>query len=278
MKNQELIKLGAHTSYLDYGDNDRPCIGYVQGRDGSLVVDGGNSPGNARVLLDKLSEDEKRKISAVLITHWHWDHVFGADTFGVKVVGFPKLKNQLEAMSEIDWSLAGLKQRHDEGSMSDFSYLNQTNEIAIGGRGGIPKLAEIVDRREFDLGGVNCIYEEIPSPHVDGSYVVLVPEDKVLFMGDCLWPDMEDPKNWHYDIDKVRALYYALKDYDAEWFVDSHADPIDRRTLFLWLDRLLRLLDAAAGGQSYKDALDSLPEKLKAVDIGYNDVIESAFG
>ena len=33
----------------------------------------------------------------------------------------------------------------------------------------------------------------------------------------------------------------------------------------------------AAGGQRYEDALDSLPEELKAVDIGYNDVIESAF-
>lgn len=278
MKAQILKKLGEHTSYLDYGDNDRPCIGYIRGDNYSIVVDGGNSPGNALAFLDKISDNEKDSIAAVLITHWHWDHIFGAETFGTKIVGFPKLLKQLENMKGKDWSPEGLESRLKEGSISEFSFRNQTNEIAVGGRGTIPSLDEIVEMKEFDLGDVTCIYEEIPSSHVDGSYVVYVPEDKVLFLGDCLWPDMEDPHNWHYDLEKFKSLCEALKDYEAEWYVDSHAEPINRETLLLWLERTLQIVKGIeVEGKEYEDIVQALPEKLRTADLGYNGIIEIAF-
>lgn len=278
MKAQILKKLGEHTSYLDYGDNDRPCIGYIRGDNYSIVVDGGNSPGNALAFLDKISDNEKDSMAAVLITHWHWDHIFGAETFGTKIVGFPKLLKQLENMKGKDWSSEGLESRLKEGSISEFSFRNQTNEIAVGGRGTIPSLDEIVEMKEFDLGDVTCIYEEIPSSHVDGSYVVYVPEDKVLFLGDCLWPDMEDPDNWHYDLDKFKSLCEALKGYEAEWYVDSHAEPIDRETLLLWLERTLQIVKGIeVEGKEYEDIVQALPEKLRTADLGYNEIIEVAF-
>lgn len=43
------------------------------------------------------------------------------------------------------------------------------------------------DRRVVDLGGVEAVIEHVGGDHAADSCVVHVPEDGVLFLGDCLY-------------------------------------------------------------------------------------------
>ena len=44
----------------------------------TLIVDAGNSPRHARLLLDEVARLPIPSPTYLALTHWHWDHVFGA--------------------------------------------------------------------------------------------------------------------------------------------------------------------------------------------------------
>ena len=51
------------------------CWGLMVGANGTLVVDAGNSPSHAQVLLDHLAAAKLAPPRYLVLTHWHWDHL-----------------------------------------------------------------------------------------------------------------------------------------------------------------------------------------------------------
>ena len=64
---------------------DRPVLGAVVGRRATLMVEAGNSPAHAQLLLAGLAQVTSVPLRYVVLTHWHWDHVFGASAFAEPV-------------------------------------------------------------------------------------------------------------------------------------------------------------------------------------------------
>jgi len=65
---------------------DRPILGAIAGKSGTLIVDAGNSPEHARLLLNGLEKIDIPQPKSVSITHGHWDYVFGASVFNVPII------------------------------------------------------------------------------------------------------------------------------------------------------------------------------------------------
>lgn len=277
--NQEFVKIASHTSYLELGGNDRPNIGFIRGEKGSIVWDGGNSCNNAQQLLSKLTAEEAASIRLLVLSHKHWDHVFGAQYFQVPVMANAVLKKQLDSMRGQDWTREGVLRRAKNKELCEFGKNNYLNEFVIGNRFSIPEPDYVTyGKAEINLGGVTCSYEPVETCHAEGCSVLYVKEDKVLFLGDCLWPNMEGmEEDWYYSLPKVAALKKYLESFDAMYYIDSHEVPIPREKLFLWMDKLIFILQAVKSCRGdITGACRDIPEQLKGIVLCYEDSIMTA--
>src|SRR5206468_3429129 len=90
---------------------DRPTLGVVVGTRGTLIVDAGNSPAHARHLLDEMAHRGMASPTLVVLTHWHWDHVFGASVFPGRLVANDETSHVVREMAKWDWGDAALAER-----------------------------------------------------------------------------------------------------------------------------------------------------------------------
>ena len=64
---------------------DRPALGLAAGTRGAVLIDGGNSPAHVAPLL-AFARGRGLSLQAVCLTHWHWDHCFGAVSTALPVI------------------------------------------------------------------------------------------------------------------------------------------------------------------------------------------------
>jgi glyoxylase-like metal-dependent hydrolase (beta-lactamase superfamily II) len=57
-------------------------VGLVHGRDTAVLVDTGTTPTEARAIAEDVDEMADRRVSHIMLTHNHFDHVLGASAFG----------------------------------------------------------------------------------------------------------------------------------------------------------------------------------------------------
>jgi glyoxylase-like metal-dependent hydrolase (beta-lactamase superfamily II) len=71
----------------------------------------------------------------------------------------------------------------------------------------------------IDLGSVEVEVREIASSHSGDAVILLIPEKKLVFLGDLLYVRENSEE-------EVRDLLSVLEGLDAEWFIDSHVDGV----------------------------------------------------
>ena len=78
MKTTELYHL-TEKIYAFPGDwaRLRPWIGIVITNEGTVLIDGGNGPIQASEIKMRLQQLNAPPVTHILLTHHHWDHIFG---------------------------------------------------------------------------------------------------------------------------------------------------------------------------------------------------------
>ncbi len=66
------------------------------------------------------------------------------------------------------------------------------------------------DQIELDLGGVTCVLKHVGGDHAHDSVVIYVKEEKILFLGDCIYVDIFSSK-WNYTTKRTFALIDELE-------------------------------------------------------------------
>jgi glyoxylase-like metal-dependent hydrolase (beta-lactamase superfamily II) len=211
---------------------DRPILGVVSGKEASLLVDAGNSPAHARLLLSELAKLRITPPKWVALTHWHWDHIFGLHTLDLPAFSSFDTRCKIEEQAGLDWSDEALDQRVEVGSEIAFCRDNIKRELPdrVGLILQTPEIA-YESQVEVNLGGVTCQMVNVGGDHDAGSSVIFVPESRFLFLGDCLAEDYYHgvPK---YRVEKLFPLIDRLLAFDAEWFLESHSDhPLSRKRM-----------------------------------------------
>jgi len=92
----------------------------------------------------------------------------------------------------------------------------------------------------IDLGELTCIIENVGGDHSEDSTIVFIPEEKVLFLGDCLAPDLYCEK-WKYKISNLLALINKIESCDADIYVESHGNPTAKAEFKKELDELKKV-------------------------------------
>ena len=239
-----------------------------------MVVDAGNSPAHADQLIAGLSRFGPVRQTYLAITHWHWDHVFGASAFAAPMFAHEQTRRLVAHMAQLEWSDEALDQRVRDGTEIAFcrDMIRAEWPNPRHPRIRVPDVT-FTNRIEFNLGGVVCAVQHVGGDHSPDSCVMHIPEDRVLFLGDCLSPDLHHGPP-RYTMEKVVPLLDALLAFDADQFLYGHdLEPVSRtefdafaallRSVGLTVQRLgldrteiLRALPPAEGTTTDQDVVE----------------------
>ena len=191
MNDHTLHQIAPHSYWLTPDSTtDRPVLGVVAGARGALIVDVGASPAHAGVLLRAIEWRDIAPRFAVL-THWHWDHVFGTAALDLPTLAHRETARIVAQMARMDWSDAALDERVAAGIEIAFcrdmmrAELPDRSTLAIR-----PPEITYDTGVELGLGGVTCRIIHVGGDHAHDSSVVYVPEDGIVFLGDAIYDDI----------------------------------------------------------------------------------------
>jgi glyoxylase-like metal-dependent hydrolase (beta-lactamase superfamily II) len=89
MNNPRLNQISQHVYWLPPdATTDRPTLGAVVGERATLIVDAGNSPAHAELFLNELANAGAPAPAYLVLTHSHWDHVFGVSAYDLPVFAY----------------------------------------------------------------------------------------------------------------------------------------------------------------------------------------------
>lgn len=241
MNNTQLVQLSNRIAYLPSNEQtDRPILFVVKGDQYVLQIDGGNSPSHAKLFYSELAEHFPLNIDFLVLTHWHWDHSFGAAQ-GPLIFAHRQTEEHLKQLQHVSWSDEQLDERVLAGTEHPFCAEmikkeygeNRSIEIIL------PQIT-FAHRIELDLGNVLCEVLHVGGDHSEDSSIIYVREEKLLFLGDCLYPSLYT-KMPLYTVANVKKLLQQIEQFDAEMYVLSHELPLTKEE-FSHYKQLLLLL------------------------------------
>ncbi|MBD0382838.1 MBL fold metallo-hydrolase [Paenibacillus sedimenti] len=211
------------------GSVDRPILGAVIGDDRTLFIDAGNSVRHATVFRNAVRREYPLRPSITALTHWHWDHSFGAACdLNSPLVASVMTHQALQKLVGLDWSDEALDERVRQGTEIEFcaDYIKKEYD-------GVNRDIRVVlpdttfaDTLTLHLGAVSCHIQRIGGVHAEDSCILYVPEERVLFLGDVLGPAIYDGPRYYIARDLLRIVE-LIKQYHVEWYIESHHMPVN---------------------------------------------------
>jgi glyoxylase-like metal-dependent hydrolase (beta-lactamase superfamily II) len=233
MGKSELNRITQHIYWFSPDPTtDRPILGAIAGRRGALLVEAGNSPAHANLFLAELAKVNIAPPKFLALTHWHWDHVFGISAIDLPTFAHIETKQRVAHMAQLDWSDEALDQRVEAGL--EIAFCRDMLKAELPDRAGLvirPPDIAFTDQVELDLGGITCRLDHVGGDHAADSSVIYVPEERVVFLGDCFYLDLyhQPPR---YTAQKLFPLLDRLLAYEADFYLASHDEnPIPRAEL-----------------------------------------------
>jgi glyoxylase-like metal-dependent hydrolase (beta-lactamase superfamily II) len=171
----------------------------VEGENQAALLDSGSGIGFVRPLIRQLTD----KPLVILLTHGHVDHAMGASEFPADSVYI----NQEDAYiygphSSYEFRKAGLflMDNHGEGvTEEDFTRINP-----------IERYHDLKEGDRFDLGGISIEMYACPG-HTRGSLVMLIPEERMVLLGDACNGNTFVFEDYSTSIETYQQSLIALK-------------------------------------------------------------------
>ena len=149
--------------------------GFVVTDAGVVVIDSLGSPPLAVELLKRIRKITNQPIKKVIITHYHADHLYGAQVF--KELG-----------AEIIAPIGSYKYLNAESAPARLAERRESLKPWVNEQTYIVKPDVIIDKTtEFELGGQQFVINVVGAAHSDGDLTLLAKEDGVLFSGDIIF-------------------------------------------------------------------------------------------
>lgn len=220
-------ELSAHVDRFTPDDRfDRPALGAVHGDRATLLVDGGASEAHLSAFAAELGARGRPPVTAIALTHWHWDHSFGSAAVPVPVIAHRETADALALQATYDWSDAALDERVRDGR--EIAFAAEMIRLELPDRSALRIVVPTdtyADRRSVDLGGVVADLVHVGGDHAADSCVIHAPGDDVLFLGDCLYQRLYAPEPC-LTVSGVRTLTAALERFPVALAVEGHADDV----------------------------------------------------
>lgn len=227
-----LTQISPNIYVSEYEDRrDRPRLGYIHGSSLSIMIDAGASKEHAESFLDELALRHLPKPQFVILTHWHWDHVFGLHALPLTSICTHDTQQKLIEMSQWTWdddAMAKRIQTHE-----DILFCDEHIRAEYPDRSTIkvvPAQLTFEDHFNFHSGNLDIQAFKLPNDHASDSCVILIPQERVLFLGDIISPNFHQGEA-HYTSSNLNALIQALQALDFEIAVHGHTELYTKASL-----------------------------------------------
>jgi glyoxylase-like metal-dependent hydrolase (beta-lactamase superfamily II) len=174
--------------------------GFVVTPRGVVVVDALGSPILAQKLIAEIKKITPQKIVAVVVSHYHADHVYGLQEF--KKVG-AKIYAQGEGRNYLSSETA--KQRLIASRIDFAPWVNEKTQLTSAD-------VWIDQKTKLVVGGIDFLISRVGPAHAPEDLMVYVPSEKVLFAGDLVFRGRipfvgnADSKGWLLALDEIEKL------------------------------------------------------------------------
>jgi glyoxylase-like metal-dependent hydrolase (beta-lactamase superfamily II) len=174
--------------------------GFVITPKGVVVVDALGSPVLAKKLIAEIKKITPQRIVAVIVTHYHADHVYGLQEFkniGAKIYAQGEGRNYLSSETA--------KQRLIASRIDFAPWVNASTKL-IG--------ADVWVDQSYTLtvGGIEFKIGRVGPAHAPEDLIIYVPSEKVLFAGDLVFRGRipfvgnADSRGWLHALNEIEAL------------------------------------------------------------------------
>jgi len=174
--------------------------GFVVTPKGVVVVDALGSPALAQKLLNEIAKITKQKVVAVIVTHYHADHIYGLQVF--KKAGAKIYAQELSK----DYLNSDAARQRLESSRVDFApWVNSSTHLVAPDQW-------IKSEKTLTVGGVDFLISKVGPAHTSEDLMVYVPSESVLFVGDLVFRGRipfvgnADSKGWLASLDRIEGL------------------------------------------------------------------------
>ncbi len=201
---------------------DRPILGIAHGTRHCLLIDTGNSPAHAQTLKQQLAAAQLPTPTLAMLTHWHWDHVFGSAAWNAPTFASRETARIMRVLAGLNWDDPALDARVADGReivfCRDMLRLEMPDRSAL-----VIRAPDVVFETQvtLDLGGISCELIHVGGDHAHDSAIAFLPDERVVFIGDCIYDDL-----YHGPRRLTTALLFPLLDrllaLDADFYVASH--------------------------------------------------------
>ncbi|WP_060679389.1 MBL fold metallo-hydrolase [Virgibacillus halodenitrificans] len=253
-----LKQLALNVYYMPhYSETDRPALGLVCGENFSVAIDAGNSPAHAQDFLGLAEKMDISPIQYVLVTHWHWDHIFGMKIMDRTAISHHDTKKKVAYLKTLKWDDASIDARVESGEEIEFCRDMIKRELPV--RDNLKLCAPEItfqNQIQLDLGGITCVMEHVGGEHAPDSSIIYIPEVKIMFLADCLYQDFYSGE-WSYDLKEVQTLLAKIKKYDVEHYVLGHQSPKTYAELWGFLDELVAIGEVVGREASLDQAVEA---------------------
>jgi len=248
----QAAELAEHTAefkreVIRVADGVYVAIGYgiansilLEGKDGTVIIDTLESAEAARAVKQAFDRITTKPLKAIVFTHFHPDHTFGAGVFAqgqkIDVIAHEKTLRELDQMLSLTQEVTYQRAMRMYGT---FLPKNEFENVGIGPFilfNDQSTISYVRPDRTFSGEGMKLTaagleLELIHAPgETDDQIVVWLPEKKVLVAGDNYYksfPNLytirgqkyRDPVAWAQSLEKMRALR-------AEIMIPCHTRPV----------------------------------------------------
>lgn len=258
------MQISEHVWYMPREeDHYRPALGYVYCGPKSMVIDTGNSPEHISDMYGYIRSQGMPDPSFSMVTHWHWDHVFGMSSSPAKSLANSLTNERLINMQHWDWSDSALNSRVAAGLEIPAFAESIRKEVPMRHSFKVTSTDISFDSRiNVRLEDLLIELHHVGGPHSEDSTVAYVPEDKVLFLGDCYLEDIYTGGG-SIRLGELKLLLKRLEAFDAEWFIPSHEDPVRKEDFMKKMDEIVEIGEAVGNADELTEGKDKLAEARK---------------
>lgn len=205
-----------------------PNVGVIIAADTTILVDGGNGPPHARRIRQALAGFGAPPVGAVIYTHHHWDHVFGALVFDAPTIASKGTHALLRERAALPWSYAYLDEQIHRNPVRQPVYAAMQRAVDSWREFRIVVPSLVFEHRltVFRNNDVRIDLQHVGGRHAAESITVRV--DDVLFLGDAFYPavDASGSPVGGYDLGVLDAV---LADESIRLYTDAHSGRLRSR-------------------------------------------------
>ncbi|MFX1473888.1 MAG: MBL fold metallo-hydrolase [Promethearchaeota archaeon] len=206
-------------------------VGCVRLADRTVVVDTSISPATATTFRELIEKQAGTPITDVILTHYHGDHVFGAQVFAdCRIIASKPMAAMYPKMMKDRWSPKAIEAWLKELAKTDPEGAERFKGFAI-------TLPTCTFKDSMTIGEAEEILIQHTGGHTEGQSIVYFQPERVLFASDLIFHQTyvwagdhtNDPKQW-------MKAFETILEMPIDIIVPGHGPLCDKEVVRKYLD------------------------------------------